>query len=162
VRHGGEQLRKLLDLPVYAVGEATAAAARKAGFSIAAVGDAGVDRLLGRMRPDLSLLHLCGEDRATSSDVRHAITPIIVYRAMEIAAADIGTFSGIALIHSPRAGRRFAELVTERSGIRIAAISDAAAQAVGTGWSSVETADEANDEALLALAARLCNKPATP
>jgi uroporphyrinogen-III synthase len=41
----------------------------------------------------------------------------------------------------------------------IAAISQAAADAVGEGWRSVEVAEQATDEALLALAARLCNKP---
>jgi uroporphyrinogen-III synthase len=40
------------------------------------------------------------------------------------------------------------------------AISDAAAEAAGRGWEAVEVADQPNDEALLALAARLCNKPA--
>ena len=39
--------RTLRGLPVYAVGEATAEAARNGGFDIAATGDAGVDRLLG-------------------------------------------------------------------------------------------------------------------
>jgi uroporphyrinogen-III synthase len=162
VRHGGDELQKLHDLPVYAVGEATATAAGEIGFSIARIGDAGVDRLLDAISPDLKLLHLCSEDRKAPSDSRHAITPVTVYRAIEIAAPAIGAFSGVALVHSPRAGRRFAELTGERSSIAIAAISDAAAQAAGTGWALIETADEPNDEALLALAARLCNKPATP
>jgi uroporphyrinogen-III synthase len=162
IRHGGDELGKLRTLPVYAVGEAAAAAAREAGFSIAAVGDAGVDQLLGAISPDLKLLHLCGEDRKLPSDARQAVTPVIVYRAVEIADAAIGSFSGIALIHSPRAGSRFAELAGDRDNIAIAAISEAAAQAVGTGWGLIETAEKPNDEALLALATRLCNKPATP
>jgi len=36
----------------------------------------------------------------------------------------------------------------------------AAADAAGDGWGQVEIAEQANDHALLALAARLCNKPA--
>ena len=51
-------LQELRGLKVYAVGEATADAARDAGFDIAATGDAGVDRLLGSIEPDLKLLHL--------------------------------------------------------------------------------------------------------
>jgi uroporphyrinogen-III synthase len=39
------------------------------------------------------------------------------------------------------------------------AISQAAADAVGAGWKSVTIAAEPNDDALLALAASLCNKP---
>jgi uroporphyrinogen-III synthase len=64
----------------------------------------------------------------------------------------------VALIHSPRAGRRFAELVDDRSRLAIAAISRDAADAVGGGWFSVEATDTPSDDALLALAARLCNK----
>ena len=51
VRCGGEQLHSLRGLKAYAVGEATAEAAREAGFDIAATGDAGVDRLLGSIEP---------------------------------------------------------------------------------------------------------------
>jgi uroporphyrinogen-III synthase len=37
-------------------------------------------------------------------------------------------------------------------------ISAAAAQGVGSGWEAVETAAQPSDEALLALAARLCDR----
>jgi uroporphyrinogen-III synthase len=46
----------------------------------------------------------------------------------------------------------------DRSTIIIAAISQAAAEAAGGGWAAVETAARPTDEALLALAERLCNK----
>jgi uroporphyrinogen-III synthase len=162
LRHGGGELGKLLDLPVYAVGEATADAARKAGFRIAVVGDADVDGLVGSIAADMRLLHLCGEEREEPSELRHSITPVTVYGAREIREPDLGAFrEGVALIHSPRAGRRFAELVQDRGGIAIAAISASAAGTVGAGWEVVEAATAPNDDALLALAARLCNKPAT-
>ena len=51
VRHGGEGLQELRALPVHAVGEATAEAAREAGFCIASTGDADVERLLGSIEP---------------------------------------------------------------------------------------------------------------
>ena len=150
----------LCALPVYAVGEATAAAVRGAGLTVAAVGDAGVDRLLGSIEPSLELLHLCGEDRRAPSDARQRITPIAVYGAKAVEDPDLSAAEGVvALIHSPRAGKRFAELVRERASISIAAISPAAAEAVGAGWVAVEFASEPTDEALLALAARLCNNP---
>jgi uroporphyrinogen-III synthase len=162
VGHGGEGLRRLLHLPVYAVGEATAEAARKAGFEIAGIGSAGVDRLLGPLPANLRLLHLCGGDRREPLDARQEIVSTAVYRATEISDPDLrGCESCIALIHSPRAGRRIAQLVRKRTGIAIAAISPAAAEAVGMGWEIVETAGEPIDDALLALAARLCNKPAS-
>ena len=47
VRMGGDQLKGLRGLPVHAVGEATAKAAREAGFDIASTGNAGIDGLLG-------------------------------------------------------------------------------------------------------------------
>ena len=159
VRQGGEGLKNLRGLKAYVVGEATAEAAREVGFDIASTGDSGVERLLGSIEPELKLLHLCGADRRESDDAKQQITPIIVYRAKPLAPDLSAVKESVALIHSPRAGRRFAELVRDRSTISVAAISDAAAEAVGEGWRTVETADRPNDEALLALAARLCDKP---
>lgn len=159
LRHGGEGLDKLRGLPVYAVGAATAEAAREAGFDIAATGDAGVERLLGSIEPDVKLMHLCGADRHEPTGPQE-ITAIPVYRATAIAAPDLSGLDGaVALIHSPRAGQRLAELVEERGSIAIASMSEAAAEAAGAGWQSVDAADEPTDDALLALAARLCNKP---
>ena len=163
VRHGGAGLQDLRGLPVRTVGQATADAARDAGFAVASSGDAGVDSLLGSLEGDIRLLHLCGEDRREPEDARQRITPIVVYRAREI-AADLRQAGGsVALIHSPRAGARFAKLVDEagiaRGSVGIAAISAAAADSAGDGWAAVETAASPEDDALLALAERLCNKP---
>jgi len=160
VRCAGEAIRELRGLKAYVVGEASAKAAREAGFDVAAVGDAGVDRLLGSIEGDLQLLHLCGEDRRAPEEARQQITAVAVYRAVAIDEPDLGAADGaVAMIHSPRAGRRFAELIEERGSIAIAAISAAAAEAVGDGWAAVEAAAEPTDDALLALAARLCNNP---
>jgi uroporphyrinogen-III synthase len=161
VRFGGAGLEALRGLPAYTVGEATADAAREAGFGIASSGDAGVDRLLDSIDPELRLLHLCGEQRRNPQGASQPITPVTVYRSRAIGAPGLGKLKGsVALVHSPRAGERLAELVTDRASIAVAAISAAAAAALGEGWEKVETADRPTDEALLALAARLCNKPA--
>jgi uroporphyrinogen-III synthase len=158
-RHGGGGLNAYRGLPVYAVGEATAEAAREAGFVIAATGEAGIERLLGAIDAELRLLHLCGEDRL-APEAPQRVTSIPVYRASAVSAPDLSAASGaVALIHSPRAGRRFAERIEDRATIAVAAISEAAAEAVGGGWQSVEAADRPSDDALLALAARLCNTP---
>jgi uroporphyrinogen-III synthase len=160
VRCAGEPLRRYRGLKTYAVGDATAEAAREAGFDVAATGDSGVDRLLGSIEPDLELLHLCGEDRREPNRARQRITPVPVYRSKEIADPDLSrASSSVALIHSPRAARRFAQLVTERRSTVIAAISSAAAEAAGTGWQKVGVAKQPNEDALLALAARLCKNP---
>lgn len=163
VRHGGDPLEKLRGLPVHAVGEATAAAARDAGFDVASSGDAGVDQLLGSIDQQLRLLHLCGKDRREPLDAPQQIARITVYRATPVEFPDLRSAKGsVALIHSPRAAERFAELVAvpDRTSIAIAAISHAAAKAAGAGWKHVEAAAQPSEEALLALAARLCQKSA--
>lgn len=160
VRHGGEQLEAFRGLKTYAVGEATADAARDAGFDVASTGDAGVDRLLGSIEADLKLFHPCGADRREPAEARQKIKAVPVYKAREIDGPDLSAAPGsVALVHSPRAGRRFAELVADREQVAVAAISSAAAKAVGEGWQTVEAAEKPSEDALLALAARLCDKP---
>ncbi|MEO7564054.1 MAG: uroporphyrinogen-III synthase [Sphingomicrobium sp.] len=156
VRHGGEGLRALRGLPVYAVGEATEAEARAAGFGIAATGGEGAERLLGSIDPALRLLHVCGRHRI-ELEAAQTITPIAVYQSRAITGVDPGPLEGcVVLLHSPRAAHRLAELALNHSTIAIAAISPAAAEAAGPGWASIDASDAPNDQALLALAARLC------
>jgi uroporphyrinogen-III synthase len=158
VLHGGEDLVSLRGLPVYAVGEATAQAAREAGFDVASTGEAGVDRLLGSIDAELRLLHLCGEDRREPDGARQRISAVVVYRSLPVDAPGLSMADGgVMLVHSPRAAKRLSELAGARQSIIVAAISQAAADALGNGWERVEVADAPNDEALLALAARLCN-----
>ena len=162
VRQGGSGLQVLRGLPAHAVGESTAQAAREAGFEVASMGDAGVDELLKEIDADTRLLHLCGEDRTAPDESRQAITPVVVYRARALEGIDLRPATdNVVLVHSRRAGERLAELVDaqaiDRSSIAVAAISPAAAEAAGIGWADVEAADSPADDALLALAERLCN-----
>jgi uroporphyrinogen-III synthase len=155
VRHGGKELARLKALPVHAVGEATAAAAREAGFAIASVGKGGVSDL---SPPDAHrLLHLTGHNHL---DLRADMT-IPIYDARQIdAPGDLDRLTGcVVAVHSARAGRRLAELVANRPRIAVAAISEAAAMACGDGWEEKAAAPQPTDEALLALAARLCESP---
>jgi uroporphyrinogen-III synthase len=161
VRFGGPGLAALRELRVHTVGEATATAARAFGFQVASVGEAGVEQLLNSLDPELRLLHLAGEDRAQAP---RQITTIAVYRSRAIEApAELRTAEeAVVLIHSPRAGNAFAEaadrLGLDRVAIRIAAISPAAGEAAGPGWAAIESAAHPTDDALLALAERLCDK----
>ena len=156
VRHGGSELDRLRTLPVQAVGGATAAAAREAGFRVETVGEGDIVDLLGKLPAALRLLHLAGEDHRDVNDPR--IERRIVYRSTIIAQPDLPPLQVLVIaVHSPRAGRRLAELAADRSATAIAAISPAAAEACGTGWEQVEAADHPNDNSLLALAARLCH-----
>ena len=162
VRNAGRQLQSFASLPVFAVGPETAAAAEAAGLRVVTVGAGGVEALLSSVPPGLRLLHLCGEDRRVATASGQSIASVEVYRsAMVPQPAGLERLQGsIALIHSPRAARRLAELVEQRHSIAIAAISPAAAEASGGGWETVRSADKPTDEALLSLAARLCKQSA--
>lgn len=158
LRHGGAQLAGLRHLPVHAVGPVTAAAARESGFRVATVGDGDVVQLLGRLPASIRLLHLAGEDYRDADDPR--IERRAVYRSAMIADPHLPPLEGlVAAVHSPRAGRRLAELAGQRNKTAIAAISQAAADACGIGWERVEAADHPNDNSVLALAAELCHTP---
>jgi len=163
VRQAGLGLQQLRPLPVHAIGEPTAAAARDAGLNVVNVGRSDIEDLLRSIPPDARLLQICGEQRRVPANPAQSITSITVYRAralprppaLEALAGDV------AAVHSPRAGARLAELVPAalRRGTAIAAISKAAAQAVGDGWQRVEAATQPSDAELLARAARLCQNP---
>lgn len=164
IRNGGSELVELRGLPVHAVGEASAAAARDAGFTLAAIGEGGVDALLQQLDPQLRLLHLCGEQHRQPAAPRQSIIHLPVYRAAEHEVAGIERIAGaVVAAHSPRAAARIAELAASSrvdiSATAVAAISAEAALAAGSGWQSVAIADEPGDSALLALAARLCQNP---
>lgn len=156
VRHGGPELEKLNGLPVYAVGQATAAEASRAGFRVEAVGSRDAVALLASLPPGQRLLHLAGEDHRPIEGA--SVDRRIVYRSAAIADPALPPLAGLVVaVHSPRAGKRLAELASRRGQTAIAAISEAAAAACGSGWERVEAAGEPDDNSLLALAARLCH-----
>ena len=163
VRHGGAQLDKLLALPAHCIGDASAAAARERGFQVKTVGKTDVEALLSEFPADLRLLHLCGEHRRDTSWAPQSIVAVPVYCSREIPAPNgfAGVEGAVVAVHSPRASSMVARLTDERAirraRVALTAISEAAAQAAGTGWERVEIADLPTDARLLAIAARLCN-----
>lgn len=170
-RHAGAELAGLTALPCYCVGEATAEAARAAGFHDRRIGPSDGDTLLEIAAADgvRRLLHLSGRDHVGLEHPDIRITRIPVYAAdprdhLPVAAVRALEAGALALLHSPRAARIFAGLVDAaglgRARIRIAAISRAAEMAAGAGWASSAAAAVPRDEALLELAAKLCNKGA--
>lgn len=157
VRLSGTKLAQLASLPVHAVGQATANAARDAGLNVETVGSGNVEGLLAILPPSLRLLQLAGEDHRRVDDWR--IDRRIVYRAGMVAEPELPRLNRLVIaVHSPRAGARLSELSGERASAVIAAISDAAAAACGQGWEEVSVSAEPNDNSLLALAASLCHK----
>lgn len=163
VRFGGRELGRIHHLPAYCVGQATAAVARDAGLSIAAVGQGGVDALLARLPGNLRLLHLCGTGRRQPDAPIQTISAVPVYRAAELPPpSSLSQLAGaVVALHSPRSAARMRVVADEvglpRQSIAIVAISPEAAAAAGDGWQSVTAAAEPTDSALLALASSLCN-----
>jgi uroporphyrinogen-III synthase len=147
-------------VPAYAVGTATAEAARAAGFESVTVGPGRIEELIPLILADGigSLLHLAGEDRTAFDPAGLRIETRIVYAAEPVepspAFAEALAEGAVALLHSARAAQRFRALAG--TGGRIAAISEGVRAAAGEGWAAVAVADAPGDDALLAAAARLC------
>lgn len=154
VRLGGEGLRTFLDLTCYAVGERTASAARAAGFRDVRVGpsDGAALAAMAEREGARSMLHLGGRVRVAIDRTTH----IAVYASEPSGALPPDLGEAVVLLHSARAAARFAELAVDRGAIVVAAISPSAAQAAGDGWKAVAIAPAPRDEALLELAAKLC------
>jgi uroporphyrinogen-III synthase len=166
-RHGGLQLASFHHLPCYAVGEATAAAARSAGFADVRAGSSDGSDLARRMAQEglSKVLHLHGREHIAPAGGPMTIEGRAVYAAdaaTRLAGETIEALRGgaVALIHSPRAGATFGRLAEAaalgRAGILLAAISEAAAAAAGPGWKACPSAPVPSDHALLELAAKLC------
>jgi uroporphyrinogen-III synthase len=145
-------------LPCFAVGESSAAAARAAGFREVRAGpcDGAAAAAMMAAAGVKRALHLCGRDHVAVEAPGVTIERRIVYAAEPVAHP---RFEGpaVAMVHSARGAARFAELAGARSEFAVAAISAAAAAAAGEGWAAKAVAAAPRDEALLELAAKLCN-----
>ncbi len=155
VRHAGAALARLRALPVLAVGEATARAAAEAGFAVALTGDTGLDALLGQAGERRTLYLHAAEARVPAHPAIVAAVPIYSSDALPLSPEALQPMLGnVALLHSPRAAQRLAELLppADRARVRIAALSPAVADAAGDGWQKVTIAAAVSDAALLASA----------
>lgn len=169
-RQAGRQLVPFLDHPCYAVGQATADAARQAGFTDVRTGPSDALALAGLMRDHqiARALHLCGREHlvldleGVDRRVVYAADALPFLLPDAIAALRSGA---VPLLHSARAASHFAALAQgaglDRSRIPVAAISKAAATAAGPFWLSVTVAPAPRDAALLEVAAKLCKDAAS-
>ncbi len=166
VRLWSDRIAIFRHLPVFAVGGATAAAARRSGFCNVTEGDDGVAALavtlasrgLGRV------LHLAGEDRTPADwPAGVSVETRTVYAAIPAAALPGAVAAALAqgavatsLLFSPRTAAVFARLCDahriDRSGVAIAAISAAACEAAGPGWRWAAVAGCPTEAALFAAA----------
>ena len=169
LRFGGAGLAQYTGLPVLAVGEATAEAARRAGFSVAITGNSNGADLLAALPFDHydRILRLTGKHHVMLPETRHEITSVQVYEAQNL---PLGTKAqaalaqdNITLLHSPRAAHILREemgrLDISQQYTHLAVLSDAVAAAAGSGWKSISVAAKPIDDALLSIAARLCSHP---
>jgi uroporphyrinogen-III synthase len=159
-RQASDGLAPFKQLPCYAVGEATAAAARETGFQDVRIGPDDGTGLLLMMADDAvrAVFHPCGADHLALALPDVTITRVPVYAAEAADSLPVPAEDMLALLHSPRAAALFAGIAGDKSRITIAAISPRTARAAGEGWQEVAIAPAPRDAALLELAARLCQK----
>ena len=165
IRHGGGQLARLTGKPVHAVGEATARAARKAGFEVASIGVGGLQNVLDTLEGPLRLLRLAGEEHVElDPPAGVAIDTRIVYHAAPLELpeplrplADLGL---TVLLHSAAAARQFAHetrrLAMDRSRLSLVVIGPRVRQAAGEGWRAIHVAPEPSDAAMLEMVKEMC------
>jgi uroporphyrinogen-III synthase len=156
VRLAGEGLGALARLPVIAVGERTAAAARAAGLSVALTGegDAADAIAFARDAGFVRLLHLAGRDRTETTQPIEAVT---VYESVQTREPDIPP-GAIVLLHSARAAQALAAASLDRAAVGVVAISPAVLAAAGEGWRTARAAATPTDVAMIE-AARAIDPP---
>lgn len=172
LRHGGAALAAFQGKPTYAVGAATAEAARAGGLEVVATGEGGLQALLGQLQPDHKrLLRLAGRENVPlAPPTGVTMTERIVYasEALPMPAELIGLLAepAVILLHSAEGARHFAAQcdlhAIPRSHIALAALGPRIAEAAGEGWAAVASANRPADNALLALARDLCQTVARP
>jgi uroporphyrinogen-III synthase len=164
----------LLRLPVFAVGDATAAAARRAGFAEVRSGGGAVGDLARLLAADLppgaTVLHLAGRDRA--GDIAAALAPsgiavrtAVLYRTAPVAALPPRVAAAVAageidavVAYSPRSAEALVAAAAA-SGVAAAllalpilCLSEAvAAPLAAAGAARPSVAARPNEAALLAL-----------
>ena len=166
-RLGGADLASYRDLPVHAVGEATAIAAREAGFVVSRVGEGGLQAVLDAARGEgCRYLRLGGEDRVGLHPAPgQTIVERAVYRMRPLPLADqllaaLARGEPMVALHSAAAARHFAaeidRLRIARGKLFLLALGPRVAKAAGPGWAALHVMDRPSDAALLAKAAALC------
>jgi uroporphyrinogen-III synthase len=150
-------------VPAYAVGGATAEAARGAGFADVRDGGGTVQALVDRAAADgvTQMLHLAGADRtAFVVPAGLRIDTVIVYRARLLPMEALPE-SDLVMLYSARTAAHFAaecdRLGLPRAGLALAVLSPAIALAAGPGWHHVITAAAPHEEALLAAIDAACD-----
>ena len=163
------------ELPVYAVGDATAAAAGEAGFTQVHSADGGVDQLAelvkDRMPQDAGiLLHVAGSEVAgdlggTLESAGYGYRRAVLYRAVPVKGLTAATVAALkdgdidaVVFYSPRSAETCIELMRKARVVRAARELDALCLSAAVGeaaseltWRDVRVAPRPNQESLLSL-----------
>lgn len=173
VRHAGDKLDKLQELPAYTVGRATAMAAQDAGLNVRFNGSSDLQEALDRLIDDgwRRPLRLCGlQHNALHQPDDMQMVMAINYESaaqpVPDAHHDILRKPAIILVHSARALAQLEKVIISGSHdiIHLAkqhiiiAISARAAAKASLSWGKIAVAPMPSDHEMLKLAEILCDK----
>ena len=165
IRHGGAALDRLKHKPVHAVGEATADAARAAGFEVAQTGSGGLQNVLDTLEAPTRLLRIAGAEHVPLTPPQGvSMETVIAYASVPMDLPEplrpLHDLGLVVLLHSAAAARQFASecrrLALERSRIALAVIGPRVAEAAGSGWRAIHVSPAPNDQALLEMVREMC------
>ena len=167
IRHFGPARADWTGKPVYAVGDATAQAARDAGFSVAVTGEGYlqgvVDRLAGE---EQAFLRVTGAEHVpVQPPAGISIATRVAYENVSLPVSDALAAclsrGATVLLHSAVAARHLASecdrLDLPRERIALAALGPRIAEAAGQGWAARHVAQRPREADLLALARDMCH-----
>lgn len=157
VRHAGPVADALKGLPAHTVGDATAAAARAAGWAAVTAGPGTMQGLLAGLLagPARHFLHLAGADLTpVAVPAALSLTRVTVYETPLLPLPALPDVDAV-LLHSPRTAAQFAaewdRLAGQRGAVQLFAISAATLAAAGSGWKQAAVAAEPTESVLLAM-----------
>lgn len=165
-RLGGEGLSRLKSLPVHAVGAVTAEAGRAAGFTVASIGEGGLQPMVSALPPG-RYLRLAGEKRVPlAMPAGVEVDDVVVYAAAGVSMPPelVRLLAGpaVVLLHSGEAAAHFAaesaRVGVARGDIALACLAPRIGLIAGEGWQHIEIAETRTDQAVLALAVQMCKK----
>ncbi|MEL0251104.1 MAG: uroporphyrinogen-III synthase [Novosphingobium sp.] len=163
-RHGGPALAQLQDVPVIAVGQTTAAAARATSFAIARVGEGGLQPIVATLDAG-NYIRIAGEDRVILDPPEGVrIETVVAYaarkRALPAQVRELLGPAAVVLLHSGEAARHFAQecerLGIPKENLHLACLAPRIAELAGGGWGTVAVAAARTDNEVLELAHRMC------
>lgn len=162
---GGDQLASLTDKPVHAVGQATANAARAAGYTVATTGSGGLQGVLDTISAPTRLLRIAAAEHVPLTPPQGiSIDTVIAYEAVPLPLpariADALDEPAIVLLHSAAAARHFVSQCKrfglDTSHISLAALGPRIVDDLPGNWRSIHISPHPRERDLLEMICNLC------